>query len=137
MIKFKIFIVFIVFIVFVCFGSCSPEKDRKNEMIIGTWIIEEIKYLEEDYMGALAYNFISFENNDIKDRVKIPKTNSSEALNSHWKLVYRNDKYYLLINSKNQVFDGEYEFSFFEDRKRKVLGIFLKSNELEIKAVKI
>ena len=118
----------IIFAFLICL-ACNQDVSEK---LVGQWAIDEIEYNGIDYKDNLYVNFMAFEEN--KD-IYIPESRKvAKDRNANWS--WNNKKNELSIVCNDKAFEGKYSVNYIKDRKRKLLGIELKSEKTFIRAYK-
>lgn len=113
--------------------SCKSQEELLLDKFHGQWAIEEIKYNNVNYKQDLYVNFMVFEKDH---KVLIPESYHFEKdMSAIWELISKREKK-ILINCKDVVFNGEYNFKFIKDESKKLLGIEMNSDSTYIKAYK-
>lgn len=121
----------IMFFLLFCMG-CKNENEKMIDKLSGQWAIDSISYKNIDYKNELRINFMVL---DIENKISLPaSTNFEKDHDTKWFVNY--EKNTLLINSKDEVFNGNYNLIFIKNPKEKLLGIELKSDSTFIRAFK-
>lgn len=126
---------FIILSVLLIFNSCNLEKKG----LTGVWAVEEFKYLNKDVV--MKGNMFFLNSNKT---CKLPNLWEDEldfiihSYEGNW-LSNRDKsgKLKLNIETKNIIFNGEHDVRFLKDKKRKLLIMELKSENLYVRCHKL
>lgn len=99
-------------------------------------MIYKINYLDIDYKDSLNYNMLFFKKDDRGLNVKIPEISKYQEQFSPWRVAKNKTFYTLNINSNNELFNTSFEMVYFKNDEKKMLGVKLLSDSLEIEAYK-
>lgn len=115
--------------------SCKDAKSINEEKLMGQWAIYEMVYKGIDYKNDLIINYMTFEEDF---STHIPETTHFENnYDSTWSLTSWENEPKVQIKSNNPVFNGVYTVRYIKDKKEKLLGIELKSQNTYMKAFKL
>lgn len=123
----------IIFFLLFCFG-CKNKNEIITDKLSGQWAIDSISYNGINYKNDLRINFIVF---DQENKISLPASDYFEKdYDAKWFLKHDNEKNILLINCKDEVFNGKYNLIFIKNQEKKLLGIELKSDSTFVRAYK-
>jgi hypothetical protein len=122
---------FILLFSFLIFQSC---KDKQEKIIQGLWSIDCIHYQDDDFRYCLYLNLVKFEKNG---ECNLPSVRCIEFRNGrnefgNWELIKNDKTISLVIKSNNEIFNNNYEISFYKDEVNKLLKMNLISEDLNI-----
>lgn len=111
-------------------SSCNVEKKG----LIGLWSIDYCEY--NNVLLDLRTNLILFDNESQLPTLwkeQVLELGINQTKNFNWE-IYRNieNKLMLKIDSKNNLFAGDYYVTFFKDEEQKLLMMELKNDRLLI-----
>jgi hypothetical protein len=123
-------------IIFILFSSCNLPKDKYiRKKLEGQWAIENFICGHSNYIDSFYVNFMVIEPNGY---ISLPEgKNIAKDLKSEWILLTDENNDSLIINSKNNLFDGKYSLKFIKDYDKKLIGFELRSDSTHIKAFKL
>jgi len=125
--------ILIISISLIILNSCS-KIDMKSR-IKGQWAIEEVIYSGKSYKDQMYSNVLIFEDND---KISIPESvHFKKDRSSSWQLLKKNNSMVMIIKSSNKVFTDTFEIKFIKNEKKKLRGVILQSDTIQIEAYKL
>lgn len=117
--------------------SCETHEELAKKKLIGQWEINQMTYNGKNCKEDLLINFMTFD----EDAFSIPEIYNyvaeDKAYETKWILKTENGKKITLnLNCNNRIFKGTYEVTFFKNYQQKLLGMKLKSKDVNIIAYK-
>jgi hypothetical protein len=102
----------------------------KSEVILnGLWAIDSISLLNKNVMWNLSHNLIAFEDDN---KCILPQFDWQGYKEGNWNLHIKDGKINLDIKSIKSAFNRNYEIIFFDDDKRKLHCMKMKSDSMVI-----
>lgn len=132
----------ILFFCFISLISCTDKEKIAVKLLNGAWVIDSIKYNDQDIMNCFTVNGIGFNEDGTCMPPGyfdwcFPPLDSVEQLSGTWKISNVNKKWNLQISTKNKIFNQTYNLNFKVDPNSNILKMYLKSPDLYIECSKI
>lgn len=97
----------LLFLIMFALMSC---KSKVEKQVMGVWVIDEIVYKDQDIKHQLLSNAITIRKNYV---CELPIINvqdiHSDKEKGMWEIKTKKAKLYFIIQSTNQLFNGEFE----------------------------
>lgn len=118
----------------VIFKTCNESLEKR---VLGSWQIKSLQLNNRDYTQNLLLNVIRFEKEGYCDLPKIIIDGVIANIddNGKWKIDTKEQK--LTIASEILLFNGEYDISFQKNNYKKLLGMTLNNDSVQIKLIKL
>ncbi len=127
----------IIVLTFFRFFSCASDYEKILRKIEGTWIIENIKFLNQNSTEEFYLNYFIFETNKTFKNVIIPDSDSYASENALISLITENKIITIKIEALNKKINGIYTVDFLKNSGFNYVTLELKSETTVIKLTKI
>lgn len=127
----------ILVLTFFIFFSCASDDEKILRKIEGTWIIENIKFLNQNITEEFYLNYFIFETNKTFKNVIIPDSDNYASENALISLITENKITTIKIEALNKKINGIYTVDFFKNSEDNSIALELKSETTVINLTKI
>ena len=114
----------ICFFLFFVMFSCNGDKKK----LVDDWVVEELKIKHSTRSIKMAYNLLSFAENGV---CQLPQINWYDNRNGTWEFIKRGKSSFLMIKSQN-IFNGNYVYTFYNDRIQHEYKMRLTSDSVDM-----
>jgi len=128
-------------LLYILYTSCSHQKE---DVLHGIWAFQSIEYNNCDMLTSFTLNTLDLDKDSLCELPEVqynfcgisPNLNIVEE-EGKYSIVKLEKEYYLIIDSKNDLFRGRYLVYFFVDEKEGLFKMIMESEKLKIRLTKV